>query len=143
MNITLQGPLEVKLASTQPEPRWFTPARSRWEVLRDYELSISHREQNLYTKKVDLIVEDFVVPRGFEFDGASIPWVLWWRFQPTYVYVFEPSAFHDYCYQELYRHYTKDFADEAFRQMMLLKGAPAYQAHLFHTAVSVFGKGGW
>lgn len=143
MDVIIHNDLEVKLARNQPDTPWYLPTRSKWEVLKDYELTVYHRQQCMYSKKVELVAEDFVVPRGYPFDAASIPFFLWWRFQPTYKYVFEPSAVHDYFYDELYKYYPKEFADNVFKAMMLHMGAPPHQAWLFHQSVSMFGKGGW
>lgn len=138
MQVTLRNELEVKLAKTQPVQRWFLPRRTRWVTLKDLELTIQYRnDDGSYT------TEDFTVPRGTEFDAASIPFFLWWRFQPTYYPSFVASCFHDYCYEELYKFYTKDFADDAFKAIMLDQGAPTHVAWAFYIGVSLFGKGGW
>lgn len=138
MNVTLHNELEVKLASTQPRQRWFLPRRTRWETTSPLRLTIGYIDSN-----GQYVAEDFEVPTGFEFDAASIPFFLWWRFQPTYYPSFVASCFHDYCYKVLYKFYTKDFSDKAFKAIMLDQKAPAHVAYIFYKSVSVFGKGGW
>lgn len=138
MNVLITTDLCVRLARTQPKQRWFLPNRTRWETTQNFELTIGYLDQ-----KGKYVTEDFVVPRGFEFDAASIPFFLWWRFQPTYQPSFKASCFHDYCYDELHRHYSKEFADEAFMAIMKDQGAPTHVAYAFYLAVSLFGEGGW
>lgn len=138
MNVTLHNELLVKLARTQPEQRWFLPRRTRWVLIESLRLTIGY-----YNSDGVYVVEDFEIPEGFEFDAASIPFFLWWRFQPTYHPSFVASCFHDYCYEVLYEFYTKDFADSAFKAIMIDQGAPTHVAYAFYWSVSIFGKGGW
>lgn len=87
--------------------------------------------------------KDFCVPMGYVFNGSSIPWFLWWLFPPGYTPAWEASAFHDFCYSHLYRTLSKEFADDAFKAIMLKSGAAPIVAGLFHWAVHRFGRGGW
>lgn len=87
--------------------------------------------------------EWYLVPKGYIFDGSSIPWWLWWLFPPGYDPAWEASCFHDFCYSHLWRRVTKAFADSAFRAIMLKHEAKRWVANTFHFMVRVFGRGGW
>lgn len=119
---------------TQPAPKeipapWLDGGASRWMLVRDFALEL---DETPYT-----------VPAGYIFNGSSIPWWLWWMFPPTYAPAWKASAFHDFCYSHLYHDVTKQFADDAFRDIMLEDGAEPWIANKFHWAVSRFGRGGW
>jgi len=43
------------------------------------------------------------IPKGFEFDGSSVPRFLWWIF-PSYGNFFFAALLHDYLYQTQYMH---------------------------------------
>ena len=64
---------------------WFFAAR-QWELIEDYALFLPFLGLNLF------------VPKGFIFDGASIPRVFWWLLSPTGI-LFIPSLFHDVGYR--------------------------------------------
>lgn len=83
------------------------------------------------------------VPRGYIFDGASIPWFLWWAFPPGYDAAWEAAAVHDFIYSHLYHWHSKDFADRVFKAVMLEQGANPVIAQAFYLSVHHFGKGGW
>ena len=63
--------------------RWFTVIR-KWEVMEDYIFPF---------EKMDLLI-----PKGFIFDGASIPRVFWSVLSPTGLLLI-PGLFHDYGYR--------------------------------------------
>lgn len=58
----------------------------RWELVEDY---------NLYLPWLDITL---VIPKGFIFDGASVPRVLWPIMSPTGI-LFIGSIFHDFGYK--------------------------------------------
>ena len=66
--------------------RWFS-SRREWELIDDY--SYLHKGVRLF------------IPKGFIFDGASIPRPFWWILEPTGLLLI-PSIFHDYAYQHDY-----------------------------------------
>ena len=55
-----------------------------------------------------------VILPGFEFDGASIPWMFWWWCCPFSVWVICAAAIHDDLYRGGYEDVTRYEADRAF-----------------------------
>lgn len=103
------------------------------------------------TDKVEL-VQDFrvvldgiliIIPKGYVTDGSSIPRFFWRVFTPWYTEARRASCVHDFMYSHLYKVFSKDFADKAFRDIMLHDGASKITATVFYQAVKWFGKGGW
>jgi len=91
------------------------------------------------------VEEDFknpwqVVPKGFEFDGASVPQMLW-GFLDSAGEAFEAACVHDYFYVTTLR--DKEYADTVFYQMLLRYGVPEYKAKVAYRAVRRFGKGAY
>lgn len=84
-----------------------------------------------------------IVPEGYVTDGSSIPRFLWFVFNPWVTEARRASCVHDFMYSHLYKSFTKKFADEAFKSMMLHDGASKRVANTFYRAVRLFGKGGW
>ena len=58
-----------------------------------------------------------VIPKGFEFDGASIPRPLWPLLSPTGLFLI-PSLFHDYAYKKRLSIYRQ--AQEKAQKIKLL-----------------------
>lgn len=81
-----------------------------------------------------------VVPAGFVFDGASVPRMLWSFLDPAGE-AFEAACVHDYFYETGLK--TKDYADKAFRSMLLRYGVDKKKAEVAYRAVRRFGKGSY
>ena len=65
--------------------RWITSIR-KWELLEDWEYKLSDNEPVI------------VIPKGFIFDGASIPRPLWGVLSPTGLLLI-PGLIHDFAYR--------------------------------------------
>ena len=65
--------------------RWLT-AKRNWTVAEDW----------LFSLPGDGRV--YVIPRGFVFDGASIPRLFWWFLSPVGILLI-PGLIHDWCYR--------------------------------------------
>lgn len=63
---------------------WMTTIR-RWRVTEDYYYSLSDSAM-------------IVIPKGFKFDGASIPRIFWGLLSPTGLLLI-PGLLHDYAYK--------------------------------------------
>lgn len=129
MDIYIPDRLATCLAPKKADTPYLTGRATRWQVARDWWV------------RIDGVW--YCVPEGYIFDGASIPWWLWWLFPPTYYPAWEASALHDLCYSHLHVRVSKAFADAAFHAIMLYHGANQWIAGAFHWAVSRFGRGGW
>ena len=71
---------------------WYTALWSwlfsfrKWEILEDWYLSVDWAD--VY----------YLIPKGFVFDGASIPRILWMVFSPVGI-LFIPGLLHDFVYR--------------------------------------------
>ncbi|MCG2663353.1 DUF1353 domain-containing protein [Brevundimonas sp.] len=74
----------------------------------------------------------FMIPAGFETDGASIPWWARWKFDP-WGRVGLAAVLHDYLLS--LPNVRKWEADLAFLAALRSQGAPAFMATLFYFAV--------
>jgi hypothetical protein len=92
---------------------WLTSSRT-WEVVEDYYFEIPW---------LGVIVK---IPKGFVFDGASIPKLFWPLLSPTGL-LFIPGLFHDYGYKynywidatdnKIYINAGQKFFDNQFRKL--------------------------
>lgn len=92
------------------------------------------------------------VPKGFDFDLASIPRFLWWLIAPFELSISAPLL-HDFVY--VYRGdlpeasivpvriYNRKQADELFKRMMKLEGVSKWRMNAAYLAVRLFGKRAW
>ena len=87
--------------------------------------------------------ETITVPAGFESDFASIP-RLFWRIEPPLGRSGKAAVIHDYLYvtKGLGR-YTREQADQIFRQALGVLGVPPIKRDLMFRAVRIGGGGGW
>lgn len=129
MRVCIPQRLRTERAPQDANAPWLKGRATKWMVVEDWRVCID----GVW----------FCIPKGYIFDGSSIPWWLWWLFPPSYAPAWEASAVHDWFYSHLYRQVSKTFADAAFRAVMLYDDAPEVVANVFHAAVSRFGKGGW
>lgn len=104
------------------------------QLFQDFSVEVSEESGKVTT---------ITVPKGFVFDGASIPRLLWLLFPPGYGPAHRAAAIHDYLYNYGYNHYSKRYADDLFRATMLADGANPFIAWAFWRAVRLGGKGGW
>ena len=99
---------------------------------------------------------EIIIPKGFEYDLASIPRFLWSMIAP-----FELSAvaplFHDYMYKNVgqvpimhetdelrfFKGFTRKDADILFNQIMMAEDVVFWKRVLAYKAVRVFGGGVW
>lgn len=91
------------------------------------------------------LLSDFVnpyqiVPKGFTFNGASVPRVLWFYLDPAGE-AFEAACIHDYLYQTTLK--TKEDADRIFRDVLMLYGVRKSKACAAYRSVKRFGKGNY
>jgi len=81
-------PVKIKTKKTgifKRIQKWLFETR-KWELVEDYSLYIPFLKKTLF------------VPKGFIFDGASLPRFLWWVSSPTGILLI-PSLFHDLGYR--------------------------------------------
>ena len=84
----------------------------------------------------------FVLPAGFEFDGASIPPILWpvigSPFDPAYM---EAALLHDWLYST--HIVTRREADVAFREQLVAHGVTDFRADMMFRGVRLAGVFAW
>lgn len=95
---------------------------------------------HLYRLTKDFINPYQTVPKGFEFDGASVPRILWALLDP-FGEAAEAAAVHDYLYVTTLK--DKQYADKIFREILLDYGVDEKIAELAYRAVRRFGKGNY
>lgn len=86
----------------------------------------------------------FVVPEGYEYDGASIPPILWGIIGHPFQLGFRrAAAAHDYMMIE--RNIPRISAQKIFYNMLLLDRVPKWRAYAMYFAVVIYWwfKDGW
>lgn len=90
-----------------------------------------------------VIIDGILIEKGFEWDGASIPRILWTSvgspFQPKFM---AASMVHDKLYEMgKASGYTKKQSDELFKKILINEGVRETKAHLMYLAVRAAGRG--
>ena len=100
---------------------------------------------NTFSLKEDLIYKlsngiVMVIPKGFVYDGASIPSILT-NILPRFGYKYDrASCLHDWLYAAINTHnYNRKECDEVFYEAMLSDKVNKNLAKLIYLAVRVFG----
>lgn len=86
------------------------------------------------------------VPKGYKFDGASIPRSMWRVIGGPWGPYRDAAAVHDYLYSDGHREYpevTRKQADGYFRKIMKQAGVSSWLAWTMHKAVRAGGWVGW
>lgn len=98
----------------------------------------------LYNYRVFFDGKDFLIPAGFESDGASVP-RLFWRviFPNTDSNAASAGICHDYIYREQLPDWTRKEADRMFLAFMISHGVGVMKAYLAYFAVRAFGWIAW
>jgi hypothetical protein len=101
-----------------------------WWFTRDKYFTIAGRE--------------YIVPADYQFDGATVPRLLWWLFNIVGV-TFYAAALHDWLYdtRAIYYGLSRKQVDELFYLHMRQDGTHIIQAWLMYKAVRLFGAGYW
>ena len=91
--------------------------------------------------KIEFAGKSFVIPRGFESDGASVP-RFFWRLvcPPLDHHAVRAGVAHDYIYREQPPDWTRKEADKMFLCFLIEDGLPPLQARLAYWGVRL---GGW
>jgi len=111
-----------------------------WEVVEDYKVTIPG-------------IVPIVIPRGFIFDGASIPKLFWNLMSPTGILLI-PGIIHDYAYRyhgliieehgvQSYRYMSKGEADALFLEIADYANGLPILNKIAYLAVKWYGIGSW
>jgi len=129
MEITQMPKLQPVPIRTKGKKWWeaiwtWINSRRKWEFSEDWVFKIEIGFYGSTTITDGMII---MIPKGYEFDGASIPRVFWWLLSPVGILLI-PSVFHDYCYTHGYLikniygkkeriHVDRNISDELFRNI--------------------------
>jgi hypothetical protein len=79
------------------------------------------------------------IPKGYEFDGASIPRALWSLigspFQPEYL---KAACFHDWVCEHAIRYTHRTAGDEVFLQLLTDAGVPYWRRAIMFAGVRLY-----
>jgi hypothetical protein len=97
-------------------------------------------ECNMYELDRSVIVEGNLIPKGFKWDGASIPRILWrligTPFSPAFM---APSMVHDYLYTKPGKMSRKEI-DKLFLKLLIHNGVGGNLAKTIYTGVRLGGR---
>ena len=99
-----------------PATRWWKP--TRWQLLKG------------------VTIEGHTIPKGFVFDGASVPRILWWLFPPAGRYMVA-ALLHDYLLG--LDKVSRADADAFFLLVMKKLGVAVWRRFIMWGAVRIFG----
>ncbi len=132
MTSSFTKPFRAEAVRDHIVSRWFPGmTRQKWLVGDDFEWAVGSLE------KPEAIIS---VPKGYEFDGASVPFpanLLYPRAHPKYM---QAAALHDFIYEHLGHEYSRSEADEIFHDAMLALDVHAFHAWVIWASVRI---GGW
>lgn len=87
---------------------------------------------------------EFVIPRYFQSDGASVPKFMWDSISPqVHPKTLRAALAHDYIYRTQPEGWTKEDADKMFYDLMVEDGFSKFRAWLAYKGVSWFGDLAW
>lgn len=100
--------------------------------------------RTLVPKKIEFRGRRFVIPRGFEYDGASVPRFFWRLVCPP----LDPGAAragaaHDYIYRRQPPEWTRGEADLMLLCLLIEDGLSPFRAQLAYRGVRLFGAPVW
>lgn len=112
------------------------------------DIHFENERGNILTLQEDVAVKwrdrMFVIPAGFECDGASVPRFLWSSVSPQIdPCTLRGAVAHDYLYREKVPGWTREEADRLFYDFIREDGLPAVRSILAYWGVRLFGKGAW
>jgi len=98
----------------------------------------------LYPYRVNYDGRSFLIPRGFESDGASVPRIFWRVVFPNSdSHVTTAGICHDYIYRLQPPDWTRLDADRMFLALLIEFGTSPIRAYMAYLAVRLFGWMAW
>lgn len=86
----------------------------------------------------------FVVPAGFQCDGASVPRFLWSTVSPQIDHrTLRGAVAHDYLYRNELPGWTRKEADELFYELIRADGLSWWKSQKVYWGVRLFGGSAW
>ena len=97
-----------------------------------------------YNYRVDYNGKTFLIPRGFESDGASVPRLFWSLvFSPTDSHAATAGICHDWIYRDQPEGWTREEADRMFYALLIEFGVNVASAQSAYLALRLFGGWAW
>lgn len=97
-----------------------------------------------YAYRVNWDDKSFLVPKGFESDGASVPRFFWRLiFSNTDANAATAGICHDWIYRVQPESWKRKEADKLFLSFLVMFGIPVWRANLAYIAVRLFGGKAW
>lgn len=104
-----------------------------WKLCKSFTYHIGSKNSRHFIK----------VPKGFVTDFASVPSFLWWWIPPFGKYL-KATVLHDWLYQVHFNYaYDRKYADQVFKEAMIVGGTPEWKARLMYYGVRLFGWVAW
>lgn len=133
MVIEVLHDLHVRRAPGDRPTPWLVGGGPRWELIEPFVVLIDD----------DGEVAIHTVPKGYIFDGSSIPRYFWWLYPPSYPPAWRGACLHDRGLSHWFRCRPQDYWDRALKAMILHDGGRSKDANRFHWAVSRRSRGGY
>ncbi|EAJ6150290.1 DUF1353 domain-containing protein [Campylobacter lari] len=98
--------------------------KDRFEVVKEFEVSLCGL--------------NFIVPKGFISDGASVPRIFWSIYPPYKSEYFSAAIVHDYLCQKAYSKDDYKLADKVLKEAMIELGCSKVKTFIFYHACNTF-----
>lgn len=103
-----------------------------------------NRRRLLADYRVEINGVRYTIPKGFEWDGASVPRLFWSSFGHPFDDIhMEPGMWHDAAYSGLFPGVTRDMADDIYYAWIRGLGQSFIKAKLEYRAIRWFGESHW
>lgn len=127
MEIEIIQDLHVRRSPDDVPTPWLTGRGPRWQLIQDFIVSVDG--------------EVHVVPKGFVFDGSSVPRWLWWLYPPSFPPAWRGSCIHDKGVGFAWKGKPQEYWDRVLQAMILHDGGRQKDADRFYWAVSRRSRG--
>lgn len=132
-----RAPLEAREASFAEDIRPPGAVPQRWRVVEGFRFFADSRA--IPGGKVDE-ADEIAVPAGFEFDGASVPYILSGLVPRAHPLYLASAALHDWMYVDVASNRSRERADALFLEALGVQGVNWFWAWIMWRAVRA---GGW
>lgn len=108
----------------------YSPRTGEWRLVGHQVIEDHRRDRRI------------VIPDGFTFDLASVPRALWSLIAPFELSILAPLV-HDFLYRGNDERYSRNEADDLFRDLMEREGVPWWRRWAAYAAVVRYGAEFW
>lgn len=117
-------PIQITYGRIQMEP---VKGENKWRLIKPWRVSVAGK--------------DYLIPAGFEWDGASLPNWSWglMRSHPVDKIHLAPGLFHDAVYAGVIKGLKRGEADKIYRVWLIYEGEAKWKANIEWTAIFFCG----